>query len=315
MTYFFDEFYCFIGHRNPQWRNNSLVKALRLLTRIKANLLLPLWYHLTASCSSNRLAPNFDEKQGPRLIVSLTSFPARIPKLWLVIESLLRQSHQPDAIILWLSKDQFPGGLADLPHSLTRLQQRGLRIEFREGDIRSHKKYYYCQKEYPNDIMVTADDDIFYSPHILERLWKVHEQHPQAIATNHAHQMKFAIDGTLDSYNLWDFNSEAEQHLFFIGAGTNLFPPHALHTDVCNIDAARTTCPQGDDIWLNAMAHLAGTPIVHTTQRGFTGLPVLNRDNTTLWSGNIGPSNGNDQQIKALRSYFTEHYGHEPFLP
>lgn len=315
MTDFFDNIYCYFGHRHPQWQNNPFAKILRLVVRLFANAILPLYYHLTENDGNYKIESTNKNGTTPRFIVSLTSFPGRTPRLWLVIESLLRQTHKPDMIILWLSKDQFPKGIQDLPASLTRLQARGLTIEFREGDIRSHKKYHYCQKEYPCDIMVTVDDDIFYSPRILEHLWNVHEQHPTAIATNHAHEMKYKTDATLEPYNIWSFNSEAEQHLFFIGAGANLFPPHALHPDVCDIEAARATCPLGDDIWLNAMAHLAKTPIIHTSQRGFTGLPVINRDKTTLWSGNIGPSNGNDMQIEALRQYFRSHYGHEPFEP
>lgn len=308
MTDFFDEIYCYLGHRHPRWRDNAVVKALRVLVRQTANMVLPLCYRLTAS--RYRLAPV--PADGPRLIVSLTSFPARTDRLWLVIESLLRQTHRPDMIILWLSRDQF-STLDAVPQSLLRLQERGLRIELRDGDLRSHKKYYYTQVEYPHDIMVTVDDDIFYHSRLLDRLWTAHQQHPRAIISNHSHQMTFTPDGELMPYNQWHFNSDGPQHLFFIGAGGNLFPPGALHPHVTDIESARATCPAGDDIWLNAMAHLAGTQVIHSTMHGFTGLPVISRSNSMLYTDNIGANNGNDRQIAQLDQYFTQTYGHVAF--
>ena len=45
------------------------------------------------------------EKRDTRLIVSLTSFPARIKTVHQTINTLLRQTVKPDHIILWLSED------------------------------------------------------------------------------------------------------------------------------------------------------------------------------------------------------------------
>lgn len=311
MTSLFDNFYRYIGHRHPQWRNNVVVKPIRVATRILANAVLPLWYRLTASRYSVDPA-DAALKSHPRLIVSLTSFPARTGKLWLVIESLLRQTHKPDVIILWLSRDQYKD-MDAIPQSLLDMRRRGLRIELRDGDIRSHKKYYYTQVEYPDDIMVTVDDDIFYHPRILESLWEQHERHPQAIITNHSHQLVFNAQGHLAPYAQWKFNSEGPSDLFFIGAGANLFPPHSLHPDVTDIESARATCPAGDDIWLNAMARLAGTPVIHSSIHGFTGLPVMSRGDVKLCDNNVLGSDGNDRQIAQLDQWFIQHYGHPAF--
>ena len=40
-------------------------------------------------------------------------------------------------------------------------QKRGLTIRFCE-DLKAHKKYYYAFKEYPDDIVITVDDDVIY---------------------------------------------------------------------------------------------------------------------------------------------------------
>ena len=63
-------------------------------------------------------------------------------------------------VILWLSKEQFPDR-SFIPNSLLSLEKRGLIIELCEGDLRSHKKYYYALRQYPNDIIITIDDMLF----------------------------------------------------------------------------------------------------------------------------------------------------------
>ena len=45
-----------------------------------------------------------------KVIVSLTSFPARIDKVYLCINSLLRQSFKADKVILWLADGSVQNG-------------------------------------------------------------------------------------------------------------------------------------------------------------------------------------------------------------
>ena len=99
-------------------------------------------------------------KRDQKIIVSLTSYPKRIDTIWLTITSLFKQSMKPDLIVLWLAKSQFKT-LDDLPDSLKRLQKYGLKIKLCD-DLKSHKKYYYALKEFNEDIVILADDDMFY---------------------------------------------------------------------------------------------------------------------------------------------------------
>ena len=60
---------------------------------------------------------------GPQeLIVSLTSYPARIDTVNQTIETLLNQSLCPDKVILWLAPEKFPNREADLPQQLLDLR-------------------------------------------------------------------------------------------------------------------------------------------------------------------------------------------------
>ena len=100
------------------------------------------------------------------IIISLTTFPDRIDKTWLVVESLLNQTYKPSKIVLTLSLKQF-SGVEALPKKLIEQQKRGLEILWTDDDIRSHKKYYYVMKKYPKHIVVTVDDDFLYSKGML----------------------------------------------------------------------------------------------------------------------------------------------------
>lgn len=106
------------------------------------------------------------------IIVSLTSWERRLEKVYLSIESLLRQSIKPDYIFLWLSDK-----IESLPDSLQKTRLRGVDIFFRP-DLGSYKKEIYVLREYPNALLVTADDDILYPKNWLEGLYKAYLDEP-----------------------------------------------------------------------------------------------------------------------------------------
>ena len=81
-----------------------------------------------------------ERKKGKRIIVSLTTIPSRIDKVWIPIECMMRQSCKPDKILLWLGKDEFRK--VELPDRLKGLQKKGLEIRFCK-DVGVHTKYYY----------------------------------------------------------------------------------------------------------------------------------------------------------------------------
>ena len=109
-------------------------------------------------------------KRKPEIIVSLTSFPKRINIVVKTINTILNQSVKPDKIILWLANEQFPNKEKDLPDELLDLKNFGLMINWCE-DLRSYKKLIPTLNLYPNDIIITADDDIYYDKDWIESLY------------------------------------------------------------------------------------------------------------------------------------------------
>ena len=160
---------------------------------VAANALYPIY------CAWSPL-PKQRTTQGERMVVSLTTFPLRIGKVHLTIQSILRQSRPADRILLWLSKEEFPEE-AQLPANLLRLKEKGLDIRFCDN-IRSFKKVFYTAQEFENDVIVTADDDALYPENWLEGLWDTHEKYPGCVCCYRAHEITFE-GGRVAPYQEW----------------------------------------------------------------------------------------------------------------
>ncbi|MFR9650252.1 MAG: hypothetical protein SNJ33_00570 [Rikenellaceae bacterium] len=309
MTDFFNAWYRASIYRGgglfERFVRNSLHR--RVVEKL-ANFTLPIYYRVT----KNRYKLTPTEGKSPRIILSLTSFPPRIKRLWLVVESLLRQSYRPDVVVLWLSKEQFPD-ISALPKELLAQQSRGLRIEFKEGDLKPHKKYHYALAEYAEDIVITVDDDIFYKRDIISMLVERHRSTPDSIIANRARSLSFTDTGELAPYNSWSTSSSCSDDSINMqtGIGGVLYPPHSLYGDVLDIDLALKLAPKADDLWLFTMVRLNSRRVC-VTDCSTHLLPVLNRGDKSLNSYNITES-GNDIQIRALREYYMAELGIDPF--
>ena len=197
-----------------------------------------------------------------KIIVSLTSFPARFEKLHLVIRSLLVQTMPPDAIILYLDDDV----VEELPDSLRKLEKYGLQIEWRPGRIKPHKKYYYAIKEHPDDIVVTVDDDVMYPAELIESLYKAHQRFPGCVVATRAHRILFSNHKTIRSYNNWHWADEHRNKpslaLMATGVGGVLYPPYCMSEELLNQELFLKLSPNADDLWLKVMQIKKGTKVV-----------------------------------------------------
>jgi hypothetical protein len=298
------------SHFILRFRGYSL---MRFVVRSLANAVLPLYYQVTAKNAGHRLAVSgVGGRARSNVVVSLTTFPGRIDTVWLAIESILRQTIKPDAIILWLSNDQF-SGLSSLPRSLVRLIDRGLRIEFRDGDLRSHKKYFFARNEFPEATLVLADDDIFYPTTMLEDLLALSDSHAGTVVCRFAKKIVWDSTGRLAPYIGWGKvnDSVLRSDIFFGSGGGVLIPPSAMHEDVLNENAFVECCPLADDIWLNAMCRLM-SPVMISAKKEFSLLPVLSTDRSDLSSVNNGEQM-NDRQLDQVRAYCLKAHGVDPF--
>ena len=198
------------------------------------------------------------KERNPRVIVSLTTFPQRINKVYKTINTLLNQTLKPDKLILWLSDEQFKD--IELPQNLQKLREFGLEIRYC-SDLRSYKKLVPSLKEFPKDIIVTADDDLYYQRDWLESLYSAYLKNPDNIYTRRACEVinKGNYFTIAPHYSNTNFKPSYTNQLMG-GAGT-LYPPNSLYDDILDEEKIKNLIPTYDDIYFWAMAILKGTKI------------------------------------------------------
>jgi len=243
------------------------------------------------------------EARDEEFIVSLTSFPARIDDIWITIETILRQSFKPDKIILWLAEEQFPD--KKLPHSLTKLESRGLAIKYCE-DLRSHKKYYYTMKENPESIIITLDDDSYYPRDVIKDLVALHKKYPETICANRAHKIKFE-NGKIKPYRQWEINckkfEEPTKELVPTGVGGVLYPAGVMDSILFDKDLFSEICFFADDLWLKMCSLKKGTKVISNKYYNKDLVAVSRTQENSLLSNNSF-GGGNDEQMLNLLNYF-----------
>ncbi|WP_347232426.1 hypothetical protein [Helicobacter sp. MIT 05-5293] len=171
-----------------------------------------------------------------------------------------------------------------MPAKLLAFCECGLEIAFVQGNLRSYNKFIHALQDFKDSIIVTADDDVIYSPDWLKLLYDAYLKEPQFIHCHRAHRISFDSNGEIRPYQQWQSSILYTQTIpsylnFFTGVGGVLYPPHCLHEDILKQDLFLKLCPSADDIWFFAMALLKGTKINVVKDN----IPTLN---DVDWDGN-----------------------------
>lgn len=262
-------------------------------------LLVNLLYPIIARFSKRN---GLDETS--EIIVSLTSFPDRINTVWITISTLLNQTLKPKKIILWLAENEFP--THQVPKSLERMKKRGLEIRFCD-DLKPHKKYFFAMNEFPENIIVTADDDIFYPENNLEKLENEYKKNKNSVICHWSHKIGFDQRGDFLPYNDWKTNDKELSCLCTIPIGCNsvLYPPGCLYYDAlskCKVLKYVYT----DDLWLKCMEIMNGTPARNCNETPLIYFNIITTQFTGLWKNNTENLNRNDTAWKQLMKDYPE---------
>lgn len=244
-----------------------------------------------------------------KVIVSLTSYKPRINDVKYTIYSLLNQTFAPDKLILWLDEDSFPQREENLPRDLLDLRDFGLTIDWTEN-LRPYKKLIPALEKFPDDVIVTADDDIFYQPDWLKILYDAHLENPDCVVAHRAHRILLDKQGNILPYEAWhkqikivEDASKRFGNLFTSGAGA-LYKKKFLYGDIPNREIFLKLSPLADDLWFWAMTVLNDTKIVipSTGKRYLIYVDVdTQRSGETLWAVN---KDKNDEQLHQILEYY-----------
>ena len=241
------------------------------------------------------------QRQELPVVISLTSIPARLKKLHLVIRSLLVQSRHPKKIVLWLNEDLRSG----IPEKILQLQSDLFEICFSEYNF-SHRKLIHSLERFPDDIIITCDDDMIYRKNWLELLYKAHLANPDCVIGYRTLHINHDEEQSPLPYGKWDYppaDQINEKALIPIGAWGILYPPKSLASQTLNTDLFMSLAPKNDDLWFKAMALINGTISMEAKEKPGEPIPIIGSQKVALKRENKDNS-FNDKVWQALNDHF-----------
>lgn len=108
-----------------------------------------------------------------RIIVTLTTYSKRINNIPTVLDTIFNQTLPPDLVVLNLAYEEIiPDVIQDY------INQHGIEI-YRVADTKVYKKLIPTLKRYPNDCIISIDDDWLYPDGMIEDFMHIHSLYPE----------------------------------------------------------------------------------------------------------------------------------------
>lgn len=286
--------------------NRTIILIKLFILSIIAEL-IKLYYKITFFRFAKKLNKKEDRRK-KKVIISLTSYGRRVSATApYTLCSLLRQSYVPDDIVLWLDTDNWNEN--NLPSSIISLQKKGITVRFCK-DLKSYKKFVPAMQEYPEALIVTCDDDIYYRSNMVDRLIEEYDKDSNRIYAHRAHLITFDNDGELNKYNEWqeEISGFAGNLVFPTSGGGTLYSKDLLYKDCCNEDLFMKLSPKADDVWLYFMGILKGTENYVLPWKRYIYIPLDVFYQTFHSGSNLSSDNCkesmNDVQFKQVMNYY-----------
>ena len=276
------------------------------------------------------------KKEHPMITVNLTTTCQRLSLCKITLMSLCLQSRQPDEIRLWVSPEPYlrDGGIR---------QKKQLHHYFNDlpADWRQRSKVCWVtntgpyrklipalRDAGPDDLLITADDDIIYGENWFKTLLQAYERGSNVAIAGRVRKKRYNAFGRTMSYLNWDILHESsvisEGYIITFGGGTVLSRSMFRERDIFD-DAFLKVAPTADDLWysklllrndtrvrvvpgvlrqMNFIEHTDG--LVNHNHPGQAAL--LRKIGLRLWEWTAGylglPVCGNDRAYQKVEQYF-----------
>lgn len=200
----------------------------------------------------NMLKRNNNEKD---IIVSLTTHGKRLTESAPYgIYSLFTQTVLPNRIVINVNKDVW--NEENLPPLIKRLMKSGLEVNFCK-DIRSHTKFIPALKLYPNNPIITVDDDMCYEEHLIEELIAAYNNSDKKTIFCRQGIFPKKRNGKYLPYIQWDDSinimnesiNQMAQCVSPYGVYGVIYPPHVFSEEIFKDEIFLKLAPHTDDIW------------------------------------------------------------------
>jgi len=195
----------------------------------------------------------------PRVVVSLTSTPARIAWLRPTLASLLDQSLRPDAIALNLPLHCERDGRAyAIPAALRSFPE--LRIERCERDLGPATKLIptLARESDPETCVVAVDDDQIYPRGMLENLVRWSLALPDAALCHRGFRLPRALEHARRDTRLAERLAAPEPIEVIQGSAGYLVKPRFFGPALLDYCGAPASARSRDDVWISGQLARAG---------------------------------------------------------
>lgn len=184
-----------------------------------------------------------------RLIVSLTSYSKRIGNIPVVLETIFQQTVLPDFVVLNLAEgERIP---EDVQHYIETHP-----IEILWGpDTKVYKKLLPTLRKYPDDCVISIDDDFLYPKGMIEDFMTTHHKYPNC-----------PISGNRDVYKGFQCHCGC----------ASLMKLSYLGKYVDCIDEGVMECCPSDDIVYSYFVNMNGHSYVRTREMYFSNMESYN---------------------------------------
>lgn len=243
------------------------------------------------------------------IIVSMTSYGHRLSDSCpYALYSMFTQTLKPNRICLFLD---YSWSDDTLPPLIKRLQQSGLEVYYGE-DLRSYKKLIPALQRFPNNRIITVDDDFYYNKNLCQ--WLVEEYERAVTQGEHAvvgswASVETVINGEFAPYNDWrdGYGTHRDEHWSLKAGNGTLYPPHVFDDEICRSEMFQKLAPTADDLWFWAMERRQNIPIrqiptgrygLHRSVNRLLQYDYEHQTDALTYFNNV--QDNNEQQFRAL---------------
>ena len=204
---------------------------------------------------------NYNKINNNTLLVSMTSYPARIFGIFDVFISLLYQSANLSSYqcFLTLAEEEFVNHEKDLPYDIQILIRNGWIKLIWYHNIYSHKKLMPVLQNYPENDILIVDDDIIRTNNFIKIFQNEHVLYPTDIICG---TFMYYFDNKIEINRLIGYKGENSREMNAVpniifqtarpanGVGGVLYPKHTFSDKrFFNEDLYMKLCPTSDESW------------------------------------------------------------------
>lgn len=274
-----------------------------MLNEYKYNFIFNPFIKYKIGMLSNLVGTNEIRRATP-IIVSISASDNNFDNMELTLYSLLCQIIRPDRIILWVS-DKYD--ISDLPYEITRFVKNGLEIK-RVKDLQAYTKTIYPLQQYPNAIVVTASENVYYPKDWLMKLYHSYIASPNDIHVHVAHEIKLDFNKkSILTFTDWEKNitKETSEYTNFISeTGGVLYPPNCFSSEAFRDDVFLKNNIFDPSIWFWFMGVISGhkVRVVKNHMKTIHSTDIIN----LLKVNQKKRNKKTDEQIKTLMEFYRQ---------